>query len=121
KLIDLWMVWIVVLRDIVITALRSIAEWHDQPIITSKTAQAKTFGEFIVIYYILILYVAGSVPAIQHDFRSWLMTLMDHQVLFGMMLLVTISSIATGLMYLFDNRRFLRELYGRYFGTSESR
>lgn len=116
RLVDAWMVWIIVGRDAVITGLRSYAEWIDQPIVTSKTAQAKTFGEFIVIYYILILYVAGSVPLIQKDFRDLIESLMHPQVLFGMMLLVTISTIGTGLMYLFDNRKFLQELYGRYFG-----
>ncbi|MBI1805170.1 MAG: CDP-diacylglycerol--glycerol-3-phosphate 3-phosphatidyltransferase [Ignavibacteriae bacterium] len=120
-LIDVWMVWVIVIRDVIITALRSLAEWYDQPIITSKTAQAKTFSEFIVIYYILILYVAGTVPMIRMEYGRLLDTLMDHQVLFGMMLLVAISTIATGIMYLFDNRKFLRELYGRYFGAAESR
>ncbi len=54
-LVDAWLVWVIVLRDFCITTLRSVAEWHDRPIVTSRSAQAKTFGEFIVIYYILIL------------------------------------------------------------------
>ena len=44
-LADAWMVWIIVIRDFLITGLRSYAEWQDRPIVTSKTAQAKTFGE----------------------------------------------------------------------------
>src|SRR5262245_56406482 len=55
-LVDAWMVWVIVIRDFVITGLRVSAEWNNQPIVTSRTAQAKTFGEFVVIYYILILY-----------------------------------------------------------------
>ena len=119
RLIDAWMVWIIVGRDVIITGLRSYAEWIDQPIVTSKTAQAKTFGEFIVIYYVLILYVAGNIPFIQRDFHTLLGTLMHQQVLFGMMLLVTFSTIGTGVMYLFDNRKFLRKLYIRYLGAAE--
>jgi CDP-diacylglycerol--glycerol-3-phosphate 3-phosphatidyltransferase len=111
-LTDAWMVWIIVIRDFVITALRSYAEWHDKPIVTSKSAQAKTFGEFIVIYYILFLYVAGTVPVIRKDYGNLIDSLMDPQVIFGMMLLVTLSTIGTGVLYLFDNRKFLRELYG---------
>ena len=53
NLIDTWMVWVIVIRDILITSLRTYAEYKDQPIVTSKTAQAKTFGEYIIIYYIL--------------------------------------------------------------------
>ncbi len=112
-LIDAWMVWIIVCRDVVITALRSYGEWTDHPIVTSKSAQAKTFSEFIVIYYILLLYVAGSIPIVRHEFSGTLETLMDQRVLFGMMLIVTISSLVTGVMYLVDNRQFILELYGR--------
>ncbi|HTK82029.1 MAG TPA: CDP-diacylglycerol--glycerol-3-phosphate 3-phosphatidyltransferase [Bacteroidota bacterium] len=112
RLIDAWMVWIIVLRDFLITGLRSYAEWKDRPIVTSKTAQAKTFGEFLVIYYILILYVAQHIPVINKDYGHWIDTLMHPLVLFGMMLLVTLSTIGTGVKYLIDNRKVLLELYG---------
>jgi CDP-diacylglycerol--glycerol-3-phosphate 3-phosphatidyltransferase len=110
-LVDGWMVWIVIVRDFLITGLRSYAEYKDEPIVTSRGAQAKTFGEFVVIYYILILYVARSIPTVYADFGSWIDALMHHQVLFGMMLLVTLSTVGTGIAYLFDNRKFLRALY----------
>jgi CDP-diacylglycerol--glycerol-3-phosphate 3-phosphatidyltransferase len=110
-LIDAWMVWVVVLRDFLITGLRSYAEYKDQPIVTSKTAQAKTFGQFVVIYYILILYVGQSIPMINVKYGDTIETLMHPQVLFGMMLVVTLSTVGTGVAYLFDNRKFLREMY----------
>ncbi len=121
RLVDAWMVWIIVSRDFIITGLRSYAEWKDQPIVTSKTAQAKTFGEFVIIYYILILYVAQSIPMVRLRFGPLLESLMHPRVLFGMVLLVTISTIGTGAMYLFDNRTLLRDLYGRYFGAAASK
>ena len=110
-LVDAWMVWIVIIRDFAITGLRTYAEYRDQPIVTSKGAQAKTFGQFVVIYYILILYVARSVPPVYSQFGGVIDTLMHPQVLFGMMLVVTLSTLGTGIAYLFDNRKFLRELY----------
>ncbi len=116
-LISSWMVWIILIRDVFITSLRTYAELKDQPIVTSKTAQAKTFGEFIVIYYILILYVAGTIPDLQLRFGNWIASLMHPQVLFGMMLLVTLSTIGTGVIYIFDNRKLLYTIYERYFGT----
>ncbi|HEV8538492.1 MAG TPA: CDP-diacylglycerol--glycerol-3-phosphate 3-phosphatidyltransferase [Bacteroidota bacterium] len=111
-LIDGWMVWIIVGRDFLITGLRSYAELKNQPIVTSKTAQAKTFGEFVIIYYILILYIGKNVPVIYKDYGHWIDTLMHPLVLFGMMLLVSLSSFGTGVLYIIDNRKFLRELYG---------
>lgn len=110
-LVDAWMVWVVVTRDFLITGLRSYAEYKDRPIVTSKSAQAKTFGQFVVIYYILILYVAKNVPLIYGQFSDTIDTLMHPEVLFGMMLLVTISTVGTGIGYLIDNRKFLHELY----------
>ncbi len=110
-LVDAWMVWIVIIRDFAITGLRTYAEYRDQPIVTSKGAQAKTFGQFVVIYYILILYVARSIPLIYSLYGNLIDALMHPQVLFGMMLVVTLSTVGTGIAYLFDNRTFLRELY----------
>ena len=118
KLVDAWMVWIIVGRDFLITGLRSYAEWQDRPIVTSKTAQAKTFGEFVVIYYILILYVANYIPPLRLEFGAWIDTLMHPEVLFGMMLVVALSSTGTGIMYIIDNRKILYELNGRIFGTA---
>ena len=111
-LVDAWMVWIVVARDFLITGLRIYAEYRNQPVLTTKGAQAKTFGQFVVIYYILILYVAKSIPIVYERFGPTIDDLMHPQVLFGMMLLVTLSTLGTGVAYLFANRTILRELYG---------
>jgi CDP-diacylglycerol---glycerol-3-phosphate 3-phosphatidyltransferase len=111
KLIDGWMVWVVVVRDIIITSLRTYAEYKDQPITTSKTAQAKTFGEYIIIYYILILYVGGTIPIVRTNWGTLVDSLTEHHVLFGMMLVIVLSAVGTGIMYLFDNRKFIRDLY----------
>ena len=113
NLVDAWMVWIVVVRDFLITGLRSYAEYLDRPIVTTRGAQAKTFGQFVVIYYILILYVGRSIPPVYRDFGSTIDALMHPKVLFGMMLLVTLSTAGTGIAYVFDNRKVLRELYER--------
>jgi len=112
-LVSAWMVWIVIVRDFLITGLRSYAEYLDKPIVTTRGAQAKTFGQFVVIYYILILYVSRSVPPVYGEFGPTIDTLMHPKVLFGMMLLVTLSTAGTGIAYLFDNRKVLRELYER--------
>lgn len=110
NLVDSWMVWIIVVRDFLITGLRTLAEYNNQPIVTSRTAQAKTFGQFVVIYYILILYVAQSIPPVQEQFGDLIETLLHQEVLFGMMLVVTLSNVGTAILYLFDNRKFLETL-----------
>ena len=112
-LVSGWMVWIVIVRDFVITGLRSYAEYLDKPIVTTRGAQAKTFGQFVIIYYILFLYVGRSVPPVYEKFGSTIDTLMHPQVLFGMMLTVMLSTVGTGVAYLFDNRKVIGELYER--------
>jgi CDP-diacylglycerol---glycerol-3-phosphate 3-phosphatidyltransferase len=115
-LIEGWMVWIVVVRDFLMTGLRIVAEVRDRPIVTSKGAQAKTFGQFVVIYYILILYVGGTVPAVNERFGSTIDALMQPQVLYGMMLLVTLTTVGTLVGYVVDNRKFLADLYRSIIG-----
>lgn len=115
-LIDAWMVWIIVFRDILITTLRSIAEFKDQPVVTSSTAKTKTFIQYVIIYYILILYVAKTIPHLDKnspDLYNLVDNLLHPQVLFGMMLLVTFLTIWTGITYVYSNRKFIKSLYER--------
>ncbi|HEX9006842.1 MAG TPA: CDP-diacylglycerol--glycerol-3-phosphate 3-phosphatidyltransferase [Bacteroidota bacterium] len=111
-LVSAWMVWVIIVRDFLITGLRTYAEYRDHPVVTSRSAQAKTFSQFVVIYYILILYVARSIPSVNAEFGPWIDTLMQYNVLFGMMLLVTIMTVWTGIAYLVENRKTLRSIYG---------
>lgn len=118
-LIPAWMVWIVIARDFLMTVLRVLAEFRDRPIVTSKGAQAKTFGQFVVIYYILILYIAQSLPPVVEQFGTTIDALMHPQVLYGMMLLVTLTTVVTMIAYIIDNRKFLAEIYASFRPTHE--
>lgn len=112
-LVDAWMVWVIIIRDFLITGLRAYAEFQERPVVTSRSAQAKTFGQFVVLYYVLILYVGRSAPSVYAEFGPTIETLMHRDVLFGMMLLVTIMTVWTGIAYLVANRRTIMELYAR--------
>jgi CDP-diacylglycerol--glycerol-3-phosphate 3-phosphatidyltransferase len=65
-----WMVWIIVFRDFLITILRSYTEYKGKPVGTTKLAKAKTFVQFAVIYYLLILYVARDMPFFTAQYGS---------------------------------------------------
>ncbi|HTY00152.1 MAG TPA: CDP-diacylglycerol--glycerol-3-phosphate 3-phosphatidyltransferase [Bacteroidota bacterium] len=112
-LIDAWMVWIIIIRDFLITGLRAYAEYRERPVVTSRSAQTKTFSQFVVMYYLLILYVCRTIPSVYEEFGRWIDSLMQHDVLFGMMLLVTIMTVWTAIAYLIDNRKTLHDLYER--------
>src|SRR5258706_5916892 len=67
-LIPLWMVLIVVGRDIVITLLRTYAEWRNHPFITMRVAKWKTFLQLTFIFYTLLLLAAEHTIWIKQDF-----------------------------------------------------
>src|ERR1041384_4653318 len=77
RLVDAWMVWLIIGRDLVITSLRRTPGGRSERIATSKPAQAKTLGEFTVIYYILILYIESRTGLVNKRFHDLLESLMD--------------------------------------------
>jgi CDP-diacylglycerol--glycerol-3-phosphate 3-phosphatidyltransferase len=106
-----WMVWIIVARDILITILRSIAEYKGRPVVTSGPARTKTFIQFVVIFFMLILYTARIIPSIYQPHKSTVDFLLNQNLLFALMFVVMALTAWTGIVYLIDNRKTLTELY----------
>lgn len=106
-----WMVLVIVIRDIAITFLRSLAEARGAHITTSKSAQTKTFIQMAVLYYLLLAVVGRDVAwlrgAIGVDAFA---ALLDPMLVYVLMLAVTLITVGTGVQYLVDNRPFVRAL-----------
>jgi len=106
-LVQTWMVVIIVVRDIVITLLRSYAEFKDKPVITTKGAKVKTFIQMSFIYYLLVGYVVNvSFEKINLEL-SLLHPNLIHWLMFG----VTILTLWTGISYLYDNWKIIKSFY----------
>ncbi len=105
-----WMVIVIVLRDMLVTALRSLAENRGEHIVTSKTAQWKTFIQMIALYYLLLLVVLKDVGWIRAALGTVPETLLDPPLVYGLMLGVTVLTLFTGVQYLVDNRVFVLRL-----------
>jgi CDP-diacylglycerol--glycerol-3-phosphate 3-phosphatidyltransferase len=105
------MVWIVVIRDIGITVLRSYAELKDKHVITTFLAKVKTFIQMAAIYYVLILVVLKDVGWIAANYADLVRVLLNPTWIYILMLGVTLLTFITGVQYLIDNRKILRELY----------
>jgi CDP-diacylglycerol--glycerol-3-phosphate 3-phosphatidyltransferase len=110
-LVSGWMVWIIVIRDAVITLLRSYAEYKGKPVDTSKLAKTKTFAQYVLIYYLLILYVAQNTPSIEDNFGSLIRSLLNYSFIYSAMLIITGITLWTGIIYIIDNWRTIHELY----------
>jgi CDP-diacylglycerol--glycerol-3-phosphate 3-phosphatidyltransferase len=115
-----WMVWIIVARDILITILRSLAEYKGRPVVTSGPARTKTFIQFVVIFLVLILYTARIIPSVYQAHKSTVDFLLSQNLLFALMFVVMALTAWTGIVYLIDNRKTLTELYASVVRASES-
>ncbi len=73
------MVWIIILQGFPHHGPPDVRRVPDHPIVTTRSAQAKTFGQFVVIYYILILYVGSSIPSVNAEFGPSIDTLMQYK------------------------------------------
>jgi CDP-diacylglycerol--glycerol-3-phosphate 3-phosphatidyltransferase len=110
-LVSSWMVWIIVIRDAVITILRSYAEFKGKPVDTSKLAKTKTFAQYVLIYYVLVFYVAQNTPSLEENFGGLINTLLNYSFIYSVMLIITGITLWTGIIYIIDNWKTIRELY----------
>jgi CDP-diacylglycerol---glycerol-3-phosphate 3-phosphatidyltransferase len=115
-----WTVWIIVIRDIFITALRSYAEYKGNPVDTSKLAKTKTFAQFVVMYYILLGYIGQSTPQFVSKYGSIVNVLMDGIVIYTMMVFIAGITLWTGMVYTYENWKIIRELFPISKDTAES-
>lgn len=120
NLVPSWTVWLIVVRDIVITVLRSYSELKSKPFDTSRMAKTKTFLQFAAIYYILLAYIARDTEYFRVRFGATLDTLLDPSLLYATMVVITIITILTGVLYVIDNWATVRELYGASDRATES-
>ncbi|HET7153372.1 MAG TPA: CDP-diacylglycerol--glycerol-3-phosphate 3-phosphatidyltransferase [Candidatus Kapabacteria bacterium] len=109
-LIPLWMVVIVVSRDIIVTFLRMYAEWKDKPIVTMKSAKWKTFFQLVFIFYTLALLAAAHTVWIRRDFGDFINMLLNPVVMQIAMLGLTLLTVITGVIYLIENRFIFRPI-----------
>jgi len=108
--IKLWIVLVIIIRDFIITGLRSYALYKEHPVITRELARAKTFLQmgsvYIIFIFLLIDYQINSVDKqfpIIHFLNSIGFT--DKLMAFVAML-----TLYTGILYIVENRNQIRNL-----------
>jgi len=101
-----WMVWIIVIRDFMVTGLRLYALYIGKPIITHVLAKWKTMLQMITIFVVL-LYINWYNLHLNSNFTYHPQYL---DVIGMLMSLVTLLTIISGVIYLFENRAILYNL-----------
>ncbi|MBD3225460.1 MAG: CDP-diacylglycerol--glycerol-3-phosphate 3-phosphatidyltransferase [Caldithrix sp.] len=104
-----WMVLIIIIRDFLVTFLRSFAMYIGKPIITSFIAKWKTFLQMAYIFLILIYINIPSLPELRIEqlnrpYLAWSNILL---------LLLVIMTTISGIHYVVVNRSHLFELFRR--------
>jgi len=103
--LSLWMVILVVVRDVVVTGLRVYAEFQNRPVVTSVEAKYKTLVQNIFVYVIMALILMK-----ESSFSGVNVAVMTSRFLVSgylnyIMLVVTVFTVYTGISYLVSNWR----------------
>jgi CDP-diacylglycerol--glycerol-3-phosphate 3-phosphatidyltransferase len=107
--VEAWMVLIIVVRDFLITGFRSYAILKGKPITTSFLAKSKTFGQFGVIYFILLFHLfSGGAEA--DELNGILRAIEESNVILILMYIITFLTVVSGCLYFIENRTQIRKI-----------
>jgi CDP-diacylglycerol---glycerol-3-phosphate 3-phosphatidyltransferase len=111
----LWMVVLVVIRDVVITALRVYAEYKNRPVVTSVEAKYKTVVQNVFVYLIMVLMLMKEAAFFGQGVAAMISRFLVSGYLNSIMLVVTVFTLYTGISYLVSNWKiyFQNHLQGR--------
>ncbi len=120
--INLWVVVVIIGRDVLITALRSYAIQNKKDVATSYIARVKTFIQMGAIFFMYVFFLVEQHALSQHDKYAIIYFLNKIFFVDIIMAIVAILTAYTGIKYLVDNRTHLSSFYKsflRVFSPSE--
>lgn len=103
-----WMIAVVLVRDIVITAFRSYVSRQGKSMATSGIAKVKTTIQMIFIYTVLVFLMVENLNFLflLQPLGQWFF---ENQGFWILMLITTALTFYTGLLYFFENKHvFMR-------------
>ncbi|MEI7708808.1 MAG: CDP-diacylglycerol--glycerol-3-phosphate 3-phosphatidyltransferase [Chlorobium sp.] len=103
--LSLWMVILVVIRDVVVTALRVYAEFKNRPVVTSVEAKYKTLVQNIFVYVVMALILMKEASFSGANVAVMTSRFLVSGYLNYIMLAVTVFTVYTGISYLVSNWR----------------
>jgi CDP-diacylglycerol--glycerol-3-phosphate 3-phosphatidyltransferase len=104
----LWMLLIMIIRDVLITVMRSYSIIYQASMITRPYGKLKTFFQMFSIFLLFLyhLFTRGKTNVDWHGFR----VIADHDLIYIMMFIVTAVTALTGLFYIMENRYSLQKI-----------
>jgi len=112
----LWMIIVIVVRDVLITGLRLYAEFNKHSFATSRSAKWKTLLQMAFLYYLLIMYTFQTIEPFYSNNIEIFSVLTDPTGIYWTLFFITMFTIYTGLAYLYKNRFLIKKIF-----TSETK
>ena len=109
-LLEWWMVAVILIRDFTITFLRIYADRKGLVFTTSYYAQWKTLLQMVFLYYLLIIYIGSVTPELNREFSKVFQALLNPDLLYFIMLLITIITVHSGLFYINKNKELIKKI-----------
>ena len=110
-LLPLWMVLLIITRDLLITLLRVYAESRGYNFVTSYYAKWKTLLQMIFLYYLLLVYVGLHTKEIYISHENIFRYLLNENLIYFVMLTITIITVHSGITYLLKNKHLINKLF----------
>jgi len=104
------MVLIIVIRDLLMTAMRSYAIYHGNGIKTNFFAKVKTSIQCGIIYLYFIFHLM-TWPKIYDAWPIALQKIHDWNILSILMYTITVVTVLSLGLYLLENKALIREIY----------
>ena len=111
NLLPLWMVILIIFRDLSVTLLRVYADSRGYSFRTTYYAKWKTMLQMIFLYYLLILYVAKNSAELYSRYQNIIDILLNKDLIYFTMLLITIITVHSGISYLILNKSLIKQLF----------
>lgn len=112
-ILPLWMVILIILRDLIVTLLRAYADYRKVNFTTSYTAKWKTFLQMAFLYYLLLFYTLRTFEGLHQQYKNIFDILMNATGIYITMLAITLFTVVTGVTYIFSNRLLIKQLFTR--------
>lgn len=111
KLLPLWMVILIIFRDLSVTLLRVYADSRGYSFRTTYYAKWKTMLQMIFLYYLLILYVAKNTIELYSNYQGIIELLLNKDIVYFVMLVITVITVHSGVTYLLLNKSLIKEMF----------
>jgi CDP-diacylglycerol--glycerol-3-phosphate 3-phosphatidyltransferase len=110
-ILNLWMVLIIVIRDLAITLLRIYGQSKKRLFATSYLAKVKTALQMIFLYYLLIAYIGFEKNLFGFESTEIIQILLNKDLINYSLIVITLLTVYTGVEYFYQNRFTLKELF----------